>query len=35
MAELTVMVRAALCFGVIGAVLSALALALALYWRRH
>lgn len=35
MAELTVMVRAALCFSVIGAVLSALALALALYWRRH
>lgn len=35
MAELTVMVRAALCFGVIGAILSALALALALYWRRH
>jgi hypothetical protein len=33
MAELTMMVRAALCFGVIGTVLSALALAL--YWRRH
>lgn len=31
MAELMVMVRAALCFGVIGTVLSALALAL--YWR--
>lgn len=31
MAELTVMVRVALCFGVIGTVLSALALAL--YWR--
>ena len=33
MAELMVMVRAALCFGVIGTVLSALALAL--YWRRR
>ena len=33
MAKLTVMVRVALCFGVIGTVLSALALAL--YWRRH
>ena len=33
MAELTAMVRAALCFGVIGTVLSALALAL--YWRRR
>ena len=33
MAELMVMVRAALLFGVIGTVLSALALAL--YWRRH
>lgn len=33
MAELTVMIRVALCFGVIGTVLSALALAL--YWRRH
>ena len=33
MAELTVMVSAALFFGVIGTVLSALALAL--YWRRH
>lgn len=33
MAELMVMVRVALCFGVIGTVLSALALAL--YWRRH
>lgn len=33
MAELTVMVRVALCFGVIGTVLSALELAL--YWRRH
>jgi hypothetical protein len=33
MAELMVMVRAALFFGVIGTVLSALALAL--YWRRH
>lgn len=33
MAELMVMVRAALCFGVIGTVLSALALTL--YWRRH
>lgn len=33
MAELMVMVRAALCFGVVGTVLSALALAL--YWRKH
>lgn len=33
MAELTVMVRAALCFGVVGTVLSALALTL--YWRRR
>ena len=33
MADLTVMVRAALFFGVVGTVLSALALAL--YWRRH
>lgn len=33
MAELMVMVRAALFFGVVGTVLSALALAL--YWRRH
>lgn len=33
MAELTVMVRAALFFGVVGTVLSALALTL--YWRRH
>lgn len=33
MAELTAMVRAALFFGVVGTVLSALALAL--YWRRH
>ena len=33
MAELTVMVRAAICFGVIGTVLRALARAL--YWRRH
>ena len=33
MAELTVMVRAALFFGVVETVLSALALAL--YWRRH
>ena len=33
MAELTVMVCAALFFGVIGTVLSVLALAL--YWRRH
>lgn len=33
MAELTVMVRAALFFGMVGTVLSALALAL--YWRRH
>lgn len=33
MAELMVMVRAALFFGVIGTVLSALALTL--YWRRH
>lgn len=33
MAELTMMVRAALCFGVTGTVLSVLALAL--YWRRH
>lgn len=33
MAELTMMVLAALFFGVIGTVLSALALAL--YWRRH
>lgn len=33
MAELTVMVRAALCFGIIGTVLSALALSL--YWRKH
>lgn len=33
MAELMVMVRAALCFGIVGTVLSALALAL--YWRRH
>lgn len=33
MAELMVMVRAALCFGIVGAVLSALALAL--YWRRR
>lgn len=33
MAELMVMVRAALCFGVVGTVLSALALTL--YWRRH
>lgn len=33
MAELMVMVRAALCFGVIGTVLSALALTL--HWRRH
>lgn len=33
MVELTVMVRAGLFFGVVGTVLSALALAL--YWRRH
>lgn len=33
MAELMVMVRVALCFGIVGTVLSALALAL--YWRRH
>lgn len=33
MAELTMMVGAALFFGVVGTVLSALALAL--YWRRH
>lgn len=33
MAELAMMVRAALFFGVIGTVLSVLALAL--YWRRH
>lgn len=33
MAELMVMVRAALCFGIVGTVLSALALTL--YWRRH
>ena len=33
MAELTMMVHAALFFGVVGTVLSALALAL--YWRRH
>lgn len=33
MAELMVVVRAALCFGVVGTVLSALALAL--YWRKH
>lgn len=33
MAELMVMVRAALFFGVVGTVLSALALTL--YWRRH
>lgn len=33
MAELMVMVRAALCFGIVGTVLSELALAL--YWRRH
>ena len=33
MAELMVMVRAALCFGIVGTVLSALALAL--YWRRR
>lgn len=33
MAELMVMVRVALFFGVVGTVLSALALAL--YWRRH
>ena len=33
MAELTMMVRAALFFGVVGTVLSVLALAL--YWRRH
>lgn len=33
MAELTMMVRAALFFGVVGTVLSALALAL--YWRRY
>lgn len=33
MAELMVMVRSALCFGVVGTVLSALALTL--YWRRH
>lgn len=31
MTELTMTVRAALCFGVVGTVLSALAL----YWRRH
>ena len=33
MAELMVMVRAALCFGIVGTVLSTLALTL--YWRRH